>query len=158
MSRLGRRNRARGQVVVSPTKVDSRKYEYLVSSTSTVERARTIRIEGECVWGRGGGGERVWAAPYSAGPRCWITQNTYQFYIGFLGGIADRIREFLAGDDVYTACSLVRKWINVINGHRGKSSPGNWFSCRGPLPALSHCSLLPRGQDGRMRLGLRVRA
>lgn len=41
--------------MVSPTKVDSRKYEYLVSSTSTVERARTIRIEGECVWGGGGG-------------------------------------------------------------------------------------------------------
>lgn len=44
----------------------------------------------------------------------------------------------------------------MINGHREKVRPviGSLVGgLRAPSP-LSHCSLLPPGQDGRMRLGL----
>lgn len=126
---------------------------FLVPGSSLpARRATTIRIEGT---GHGSPTRpRVGRAPYSAEPRCWITQNTYQFYIGFLEANAApefvRIRPFFARcHDVYTARSLARKWINVINGHPRKSSPGNWFSCR---VRRSYCSLLPEGQDGGMQL------
>lgn len=118
-------------------------------------RAKTIRIEGT-----GHGSLMRTGTPYSGGPRCWITQNTYQFYIGFLGAAtapcaSERIRAFFAPllVDVYTACSFARKWINVINGQRGKSSSGNWFSCRGCCHGQFHCSILPGGQNSRMPAG-----
>lgn len=96
------------------------------SSLPGKSERKTIRIEGTGHgWLMRGG--RL--APYSAGPRCWITQNTYQFYIGSAeaaGALAVPPYSCVFSrlpTDVYTACSLARKWINVINGHREKVRP-----------------------------------
>lgn len=88
-----------------------------------VDGGTAIRIEGDPSSERGLEETR---RPYSAGPRCWITQNTYQFYIGFLGRHprgSRRIRAFLASANDRRVHEPVRKWINVINGHREKVRP-----------------------------------